>query len=161
MTTIFEKIAILKSLEREDGSIAPEDLVSVAQDPGHPLHSDFEWDDAVAGPKYRLGQARSIIRAVRLHHTVASSPIPLTMPAYVRDLRAETSGYRAILQVRDDAETARSTVIDAMSRASAAMRRAKTLAVVFGTEDLIDQIEGLIGEVVKRAQITDAPEGEA
>lgn len=162
MTTIHQKIAILKTLEREDGSIDPNDLVAVAQDPGHVLHADFEWDDTIAGPKYRLGQARAIIRSVTFHHKVESSPIPLTMPSYVRDLRANTAGsYRAVLKVPDDRETARVTVLDAMSRASAAMRRAKSLAVVFGADDLVNQIEELVGEVTQRVSITDAPIGEA
>jgi hypothetical protein len=161
MATMFQKIAILKTLEREDGSILPEDVVAVAENPGHALHSDFEWDNEIAGPKYRLGQARSLIRAVRLHYKTSSVPLAIQIPAYVRDLRAETSGYRAVLQIRDDRDVARDTVIDAMSRAAAAMRRAKTLAVVFDTEDLIDQIEGLVGEVVRRVNINEQPGGEA
>lgn len=161
MATIHQKIAILRSLEREDGSIDPEALLAVAAADDHPLHSDFEWNNEVAGHQHRLTQARSIIRAVRLHHPVPSVPIPLNVPAYVRDLRSETSGYRAILKVRDDGAAARETVLDAMSRASAAIRRAKSLAVVFGTEDLVDQAEALVREIVERVRITDQPGGEA
>ena len=33
--------------------IRPEALVKAARNPGHPLHSFIEWDDAVAAEKYR------------------------------------------------------------------------------------------------------------
>lgn len=161
MATIHQKIAILKSLETPDGHIDPEALVAVAADDDHPLHNDFTWDTEKAAHERRLDQARSLIRSVRLHHPVASMPIPISVPAYVRDLRAETKGYRAILKVRDEETVARTTVLDAMSRASAAIRRAKTLAVVFNAEDLVDQVESLVDEIVERVRITDQPGGEA
>jgi hypothetical protein len=38
-------------------------IVDVARDPKHPLHQCFEWDDTVAGEKYRQEQALEMIRA--------------------------------------------------------------------------------------------------
>jgi hypothetical protein len=47
-----------------DGLLHAEDVVEVAKDPSSPLHDEFEWDDSVAAVKYRLVQARVIIRRV-------------------------------------------------------------------------------------------------
>ena len=44
------------------GRLSPEDVVQEAADPDNPLHPHFEWDDAAAAHKYRLDQAREIIR---------------------------------------------------------------------------------------------------
>lgn len=44
-------------------AITPSNLVSAARAESHPLHSYFEWDDAVAGEKFRLLQAYRLISA--------------------------------------------------------------------------------------------------
>ena len=48
------------------GRLSPEDVVQEAADPENPLHPHFEWDDAAAAYKYRLDQAREIIRITRV-----------------------------------------------------------------------------------------------
>lgn len=54
------------------GQLTPEDVVDVARDETHPLHSRFEWDDQVAGEAYRRIQAAELIRSVRV--TYSESP---------------------------------------------------------------------------------------
>ena len=56
----------LTEIYREHGSLTPRLVVDAARDPGHPLHDRFEWDDAVAGEKYREHQARQLIRTVKV-----------------------------------------------------------------------------------------------
>lgn len=51
--------------KNQRGKLTPDDVVAIASQ-GGPLHSAFEWDDGVAGHQYRLGQARRLIRAVRV-----------------------------------------------------------------------------------------------
>lgn len=59
-----EAIAAI-SIER-GGAIKPADIVLAARETEHPLHPFFEWDDTSAAHKYRLDQARHIIRIVRI-----------------------------------------------------------------------------------------------
>lgn len=59
----------LMAIRSEYGHLTPANVVRAATDPSHALHDRFEWDDAVAGEKYRLGQARQIIRVVREAYT--------------------------------------------------------------------------------------------
>lgn len=48
----------------EGGLLKPEQVVSFARaNPQSALHSHFEWNDSEAAEKYRLDQARTIIRA--------------------------------------------------------------------------------------------------
>lgn len=52
----------LKTIREEFGRLDAELLVEVATDKRHPLHSRFEWDDKIAGHKYRLEQAGQLLR---------------------------------------------------------------------------------------------------
>lgn len=55
----------LESL-RLSGPLTPERTVEKAADETTALHGCFEWDDTKAGYEYRLGQSRSLIRAIRV-----------------------------------------------------------------------------------------------
>ena len=57
----------LIELIRSRGSVTAEEVVRAARPKASPMHSRFEWDDALAGPLWRAEQARSWIR----HLTVA------------------------------------------------------------------------------------------
>lgn len=46
--------------------ITPEGVVNLARNPGSCIHGDFEWDDAVAGEKYRIVQAQKMIRCLKV-----------------------------------------------------------------------------------------------
>lgn len=51
----FEKI------EKQYGKLTSDLVLQSAEDEDSPIHECFEWDDAVAGHKYRLSQATSLI----------------------------------------------------------------------------------------------------
>jgi len=52
-----------------DGPIAPERVVDLAGRPRSPLHKHFEWDDSLASHKYRVHQARAILRSIAVIRT--------------------------------------------------------------------------------------------
>lgn len=57
----------LREIYRDHGDrLTPTIVVTVASAPSHPLHSHFEWDDAIAGHKHRLAQARNLIRSSKI-----------------------------------------------------------------------------------------------
>lgn len=52
----------LNALKNADGMIVPTDVVAWAErHTRSALHAEIEWDDAVAGPKWRLQQVRMLI----------------------------------------------------------------------------------------------------
>jgi len=73
----------LLAIREQYGQLTPAAIVDAARDEDHPLHGRFEWDDAVAGEKYRLAQARELIRVVREKYTDAAG-----RPADVRAFHA-------------------------------------------------------------------------
>lgn len=160
MTTSQAKIELLRTLESERGRLDPEDVVEAARDPESVLHNDFEWDDTEAARQHRLNQARRVIRSVRLNVTV--NRIPLSVPAYVRDLSGDVPGYRNILEVRNNEDAARATVIDAMQRVTNAVKRAKTLAAALGLAEDLNHIDDLATGIIGRVRnLDDQPEGRA
>lgn len=42
--------------------ITPQNVVDLARSEDSKLHNDFEWDNEIAGEKYRLSQAREMIQ---------------------------------------------------------------------------------------------------
>lgn len=85
-----------------NGLLAPSAVVDAARYENHPLHGAFEWDDSVAGEKYREGQARYLIG----HLVVLSGPksAPQAMRAFVNVQRGEVQGYTSTAIVISDTE---------------------------------------------------------
>lgn len=54
--------ALRKIAAKNKGVLRPEDVVEAARPAQSPLHGNFTWDDAVAGDRYRLWEARQLIR---------------------------------------------------------------------------------------------------
>ena len=54
----------LTSIYEKEKLITPELVLEDAKKKNSPLHSCFEWDDTEAANKYRLSQARDLIRSV-------------------------------------------------------------------------------------------------
>jgi hypothetical protein len=148
METVAE---IIRSLERDHGRLLPADVVTAAADPESPLHDHFTWDDTAAAIRYRLFQARALIRTVKLEITVHE--VPLSVVCYVRDpeLDSKHSGYRNVMALRSEEDNARAAIVDEMKRVANAVRRAKTIAAVLGFVKEVNQIDELARSVSARA----------
>lgn len=55
----------LLAIRKQAGRLTPAAVVAAAASDDHPLHDRFEWNDEIAGHKYRLMQARQLIRVVK------------------------------------------------------------------------------------------------
>ena len=63
------QLEALKEIAKRDGGLLrPRAVVDAARDVESPLHRCFEWDDKVAGEKYRLEQAQRLIRSFTVVH---------------------------------------------------------------------------------------------
>lgn len=56
----------LASIYEAQGKLTPKLVVEAARAKAHPLHSRFEWDNRVAGEKYRQHQAAELIRSIKV-----------------------------------------------------------------------------------------------
>ena len=53
-----------EELHQQHGEINPKEVVRDARDEKHILHPCFEWSDDIAAEKYRIEQAKQLIRCV-------------------------------------------------------------------------------------------------
>ena len=111
VTQLQDELEVIR--QSAGGILYPWDVVEYAKNPDTTLHTQFEWDDTEAGHKYRVWQARQIIRAV-----VTITPTDgQTIEAYVslKSDRYEDGGYRAITEVLSDKEYYKQLLADALS----------------------------------------------
>lgn len=92
----FEKILTEKDKELLD----PVDVVERAENKNSPLHNAFEWDNSVAGGKWRLHQARNLINTTVI--VVETKDGEEEIRAYARITADHEKGYRAIGDVMTD-----------------------------------------------------------
>jgi hypothetical protein len=76
-----------------DGIILPSTVVEESKPESAPLHDCFEWQDEIAAEKYRLDQARQIIRTVVVTEHEGREIEPTR--AFVNIITAEQQGYMA------------------------------------------------------------------
>jgi hypothetical protein len=85
----------ISEIEQEFGEVKPEILIERAKDPDHPAHPHFDWDDREAGYKWRLVQARAIIRII----VTVEPATKMQAPAFVSIKASEGVSYRSIGEV--------------------------------------------------------------
>ena len=74
---------IFEDIEKQYGKVTNEYVVQSAASEDSPIHSIFEWDDAVAGHKYRLAQATKLICNLTKEVEGDLEPKKVTVRAYV------------------------------------------------------------------------------
>lgn len=93
----------LASLERRHGrSLTPRVVVDAARSEESPLHRCFEWNDAEAAEKFRLEQARQVIRSIRVVRSDAPANTP--MRVFINIQQADEQSYVPVSRVLSEPE---------------------------------------------------------
>lgn len=80
--------------------ITPQNVVNLARNENSKLHNDFEWDNEIAGEKYRLSQAREMIQLLAF-----KPKEEINEPTRVYQISTEKTVYKpveVILQNNDE-----------------------------------------------------------
>lgn len=143
--------AALRALER-NGRITPELVLSEAVKPTSPLHDHFEWDDTKAAHRWRLVQARELIRSVKVR--ITSENRNISVVRYVRDPEAEATeqGYVALQQLQKEPHAAQVAVQYEFTRAEACLIRARKVAAALGLEEEVDSVVKHVARVRKKVE---------
>lgn len=117
--------------------ITPENVLEKAKNSKTELHKCFEWDDSVAGEKYRLIQARQIIQ-----HFMIVSPETDDSSVKVRSYQISTTRNvylpsRVIVQQPDEYKA---LLKRAKAELEAFKQRYKTLAELESLFEVIDEV---------------------
>lgn len=123
------------------GVLTPSGVVSEAENPESPLHSLFEWDDAKAGHRYRIDQARKLI--ARVTYKVTVDKVSVMVPEYLRDPKAASDhqGYRRTATIATDVDMARVALDEELRRLRGAFDRARRVAVGLQLEEEFDAFD--------------------
>ena len=123
-----------------NGLLTPDQVVRDAAKKTSPLHGEFEWDDAVAGHKYRIEQARTLIAGHKVF--IERHSFTIEAPAYVRDPSAPsgTQGYRSTASLKTDRDLARDALVTEAGRAAAYLQRVHALAAALDMESEVESV---------------------
>lgn len=131
-----------------DGLLKPDDVVRAARRENHPLHRFFTWDNDQAAHQYRLFQARTLIRSVRL--SVPDGSLTPPAPAYVA-LKADVStggGYRRTEEIVDDVDLLEALKETALAELRGWVKRYRALTALTGEVAAAAGLEEMIAEAV-------------
>jgi len=137
MASYKSKIAVLRALEL-DGRLTPLGVLDAAASPDSPLHDEFDWNNDSAAHKYRISQARSLIRSVQV--VITTQMHELRAPLYVRDPDSDpqSQGYISVDVARDEG-----VGIDVMEiekrRIVGNIERSRSVAIRLGRQVEFDQ----------------------
>ena len=92
-----------KVFEELDGiKCAPENIVDYAKSDKTELHKCFEWDDTIAGHKYRCMQAQGVIRNLVIVNEKSEEKTPLRLFYNTGDRSGEYKSVKMIMRNEDE-----------------------------------------------------------
>lgn len=127
--------------QERGGRLEPEDVVNSARSPNHPLHRHFEWDDGKAAEQYRLDQARSIIRIVRVIDDAGSDG---TSRAFQSISDKKGTAYRSITEIKSSSDLQLALLRQAERELDAFLRRYRDLV------DICEDVKSAKGKLAAR-----------
>lgn len=138
-----EQIQRVRLLEDEQGRLTPDAVLADAKRKDSPLHALFDWDAKKAAHQWWIECAREIIRTVKV--VVTTTEVTLKAPVYVRDPDATGQGYRSIVALQREPESAREALREELRRAAGVVTRARHLALAL---NLADEVDAMLSQIV-------------
>lgn len=135
-----------------DGLIKPEAVVAFARNPETALHGHFTWDDGEAASRWRIEEARRLIRVfVMVEPREQKGPVRafVSLPS---DRRAG-GGYRALSAVLSDKERRQELLQAALDDLRVFQKRYQVLRELEDVMRAAAQAEARYGAVEKSAAV--------
>lgn len=131
----------LKEIEEKEGILTPQSVVEHARDEKSPLHAQFEWDNSKAADKYRLAQARSLIREITVDWNGKETREFFNVVVKKND--HEERGYVSLQRVLSSEELHKQVVKEAFRELKYWHQKYRTLAEFNGliSEEKLEEIE--------------------
>ena len=127
------QLAELREIEKQGGGVLhPETVVEYASDPKTALHSAFEWNDTEAARKYRIEQARKLIRVVCEYEPHTGQEVRAFVAIHAE--RYDDGGYRhmpTLLTTKDGRQSVLETALWELDAFERKYKGLKELADVF------------------------------
>jgi len=98
------------------GHLTEHEILEAATPANSVLHPWFNWDDAAAGHRYRLDQARRLIKVFNTQVRYTPTEV-VVVPTYVSEASDGERSYVRVVEVISDADRRRALVLDTLKRA--------------------------------------------
>ena len=131
--------------QRNGGLLKASDVVEYARDNNSALHTMFEWDDSEAAEKYRLMQARSIIRVVV--QIIPDTNEKIRTFVSLSSDRVQGNGYRVIADVMEDEQLIDTLLQDAKNELASFSRKYARLQSLDELRPVLNEIDRVINAV--------------
>lgn len=136
----------LQDIEKTNGAIVPEAIVSRAAPLESAIHSFFEWDDSEAAIEHRLNQARELARSVSIivipdKKNVGPTRAFVSVASHSRERRFEGRAYVSSSRALGDREYLEQIKAAALAEVRAWRRRNSQHGDLFS--DVFAAIDGI------------------
>lgn len=131
-----EQRQFILSLDR-DGQLRPDDVLAAAEPDDSPIHDLFTWDDEIAGHRFRMDQARAVIKRVRVNYIQAEPKVrEIRIAEYIHDpdLPQGQQGYIRTGLLRTREESALAALQAELDRVQSMVERTRLVAAQLGLE---------------------------
>ena len=122
-----------------------DEIVQMAMDHGTESHKLFDWDDAVAGPKWRKEQARLVMRVLKVEFVQEDAPGEeakvFTPVRLMYGNPVENSGFAAITTIMGNKDMYDQLLERAKMEIKSFRKKYAMLKELEALFDVIDQIE--------------------
>jgi len=136
----FEELKRIK--KKNNGILQAEKVVEEAKNKNSVLHSYFIWDDSIAAERYRVEQARTLIRGIVAYAVSEENSQEIRgFVSLATDRRSEGGGYRYIVEILGNLSQRKQLIEDAKVDMQNFMNKYRTLKE-------LDDVLGAIGKVL-------------
>lgn len=137
--------------KRNHGVLTPDAVLEDAKDEDSPLHDQFTWDDSEAAHQWRLEQARTLIRSVRVD--IKTETRTISTVRYVRNPEAgREQGYADVMKIRTREDLAREALHRELVAAKALFDRCESLADAFDMRGDVTELRDRVVEMDLRLE---------
>ncbi len=119
--------AELEGIAKKNGALNPHDVVKFAENPKTALHACFTWDDGEAAIKWRVHEARMLIRVIVNVIPVDGEDREYRAFVSLKDDRHLGTGYRTMVSILDDEELRDQLLKDALEEMEAFQAKYKDI----------------------------------
>lgn len=137
-----------EKLTDADKNLSPEKVVEASRSEDAVLHGEFEWNDEAAAEKYRVEQARSLIRNLMVTVVEPESNTPVETRAFVH-IAQDYHPIQTVIKSQTEMETLLAT---ALRDAETFRNKYATLKFLESVLNDMEQAENRIREEIKHTE---------
>lgn len=141
-TRVSDELAAIAS--SNGGVLLPAKVVEFARNPETALHAKFDWNDSEAAEKWRLEQARQVIRlnvvVIPNHNAPVRAYVSLTPD------REGEGGYRRLVDIISRDDLAAQMLADALADLRSVKRKYEALRALRPIWDALESVDAHQGE---------------